>query len=154
MSIEFIEDPNNRIVYARIDNLENITRQAIRQGFFKLGNDLKKTANANILSRPKGGEVYVTRGPSGRRRRHRASAPDETHANRSGKLRRSLGYKIGGTSTLEFGYGVDKPAPDYGEFVEFGTSRMAPRPTLQIAINQTNRNAELFVSGAFQRLIR
>ena len=154
MSVQFKEDPKNKTVYLKIDNLGEITQRSIRQGFFMLGKDLKATANKNILSKPKGGKVYVTRGPSGRRRRHRASKPNETHANLSGTLRKSLGWKVKGSQSMEFGYGIVSPAPDYSKFVEFGTRRMAPRPSLQIAINQTNRNAELYFGNMFEKLTK
>jgi HK97 gp10 family phage protein len=119
-----------------------------------LGKDLKRTANKNILSKPKGGKVYIARTRGGRRRRHRSSAPGESHANRSGMLRRSLGWKVNGSKSMEFGYGVDKPAPDYGKFVEDGTFKMKPRPSLAIAVKQTNRNSELYVGQMFEKLTR
>lgn len=154
MSIQFKEDINNQKVYIKIDNLKDITARSIRQSFFMLGKDLKKTANKAILKRPKSGRVYIIRTAGGRRRRHRASAPGESHANMTGKLRRALGYKIRGSKTLEFGYGVEagNPAPDYGKYVEFGTGRMAPRPSLQNAMEETNRNAELYFGQQFERL--
>jgi len=154
MSVQFKEDPKNKTVYAKIDNLGDLTRRSIRQGFFMLGKDLKSTANKNILSKPKGGKVYVTRGRSGRRRRHKASAPGESHANRSGNLRRSLGWKVTGSKNLEFGYGVIGPAPDYAKFVEDGTMRMKPRPSLEIAVKQVNRSSELYVGQMFEKLTR
>jgi len=154
MSVQFKEDPKNKVVYAKIENLGKITSRSIRQGFFMLGKDLKRTANKNILSKPKGGKVYIARTRSGRRRRHRASAPGESHANRSGMLRRSLGWKVNGSKSMEFGYGVDKPAPDYGKFVEDGTFKMKPRPSLAIAVKQTNRNSELYVGQMFEKLTR
>lgn len=154
MSVQFKEDPGNKKVYARIDRLGEITSRSIRHGFFMLGKDLKATANKNILAKPKGGKVYVTRGRAGRRRRHRASSPGESHANRSGMLRRSLGWKVQGSKSMEFGYGVDKAAPDYGKFVEDGTAKMKARPSLGIAVKQTNRNSELYFGEMFRRQTR
>jgi hypothetical protein len=145
------EDRQNRQVYFRVDQLGPRTAQGIREGFFDLGKDLKAVADKEILRKPKRGRTYLVRGPSGRRRRHVASAPGETHANLSGKLRRSMGWRVQGASSLEFGYGVGyqaAPAPDYAAFVEEGTRRMAKRPSLGNAVNATTRNAErYFING-------
>ena len=154
MTVKIIEDLKNKKVYLKIDRLGEITRQSIRKSFYLLGKDLVRTTSKAILKKPKGGRVYIRVFKSGVRRRHRASAPGETHANMSGALRRSLGYKIGGSISLEFGYGVDKPAPKYGKWVEFGTRKMAARPSLQNAIQATSRNAETYVGNQFVRLVK
>ena len=142
--------PRNNIVLLKIDRGVEFTRRAIRQGFFQLGKDLKKTASDEILRKPKGGHVYVIRGAGGSRRRHVASAPGETHANLSGRLRRSLGWAVAGAEQLEFGY-MDGLIPNYAPFVEFGTSRMAARPSLQNAIGVTTRNAEVYFGAALAK---
>lgn len=139
------EDRQNKRVFLRVDQLGPRTKQGIREGFFEFGKDLKQTANKEILRRPKGGRTYIIRGPGGGRRRHVASAPGETHANRSGTLRRSMGWKVNGGRSMEFGYGVGyqaAPAPDYAGYVEDGTRKMAPRPSLGNAVKATERNAE------------
>jgi len=148
--IKVIEDSANRIAYLKLDRGVEFSRRAIRQGFFQLGKDLKKTANDEILRKPKGGHVYIIRGAGGSRRRHVASAPGETHANLSGKLRRSLGWAVQGSQQLEFGY-MDGLIPEYAPFVEFGTRRMAARPSLKNAIGTTTRNAEIYFSSALAK---
>lgn len=112
-----------------------ITRRGIRQGFFSMGDDFMRTLNNEVLRTPKTGRIYIRRTRSGRRRRHRASAPGESHANITGRLRRAADYKLGGMTQLNLGY-LDNP-PDYDGFVEFGTRRMRPRPTVQNTIRQT-----------------
>lgn len=154
MTVKFIPDLRNDKIFAQIDNIPEQTARSIRHGFFALGKDLKQTASKEILRKPKGGRTYIIRTPGGRRRRHVASAPGETHANLSGRLRRSLGYQINGHESMEFGYGVDKDAPEYGEFLEFGTRRMKPRPSLLNAINATTRNAENYFDSAFTRFVK
>lgn len=138
--IEFRESPGNDRVYKKIRDLDNLTKRAIRQGWFRLGDDWRRTANRQILAKDKTGKVYRVRGPSGRRRRHRSSSEGQSHANIRGKLRRSLGWKVRGSSELEVGYGVSGQAPEYGEYLEFGTRRMKPRPSIQNAIRSTIRN--------------
>jgi HK97 gp10 family phage protein len=125
---------------ARIRNLNKLTRSGVEFAAYTSGRGLVKTTSAEILKKPKGGRVYVRRDRSGRRRRHVASAPGETHANMSGELRRSLSFKVN-LQQIDFGYGVDKnDAPEYAEFVEFGTQKAAPRPSLQNGIKSERRN--------------
>ena len=154
MALEFVQDPRNRLVFTKIEQIPELTRRSIRQGWFMLGRDLKQTASKEILRKPKGGRTYIVRTAGGRRRRHVASAPGETHANLSGKARRSLGYQVSGYQSMEFGYGVDKDAPDYVGFLEDGTARMAARPSLLNAINATTRNAENYFNNEFNRLVK
>ncbi len=154
MTFRFIEDLDNKKVYVQIENLNNLTTQSIRKGFFALGKDLKITANREILRKPKSGRTYILRTRNGARRRHVASAPGETHANLSGKLRRSLSWQVSGSTQLEFGYGVGKDAPVYGKFLENGTRRMDPRPSLANAIRETNRNGEVYFKEEFKKLIK
>ena len=141
-------DTRSRQALLEATQLNRLTRRSIRHGWFALAQDLRRTANTEILRRPKGGRTYTIRSPSGRRRRHVASAPGETHANLSGTLRRSLGWIVRGHTGMEFGYGVDKPAPDYAR-IEDGWGRVRPRPSLLNAINATNRNAERYFIERF-----
>jgi HK97 gp10 family phage protein len=154
MTGAFVPDRRNKKVYAQINRLKPAMHRSVRHGFFDLGKDLRQTASQNILKRPKGGRTYIIRTRGGRRRRHVASAPGETHANLSGRLRRSLGWKVRGSSEMEFGYGVDKDTTEYAPFVEDGTRRMAARPSLKIAVNETTRNAENYFGRRFKDEIR
>jgi HK97 gp10 family phage protein len=152
---KWIEDRRNRRINELLkDPAANINR-SIRQGFFKLGRDLKAEANREILKGKKTGRVYYIRTASGRKRRHVSSAPGETHANIKGDLRRSIGWVVTGSKYLSFGYGVDPrgPAPEYGEWLEFGTTRMKARPTLQNAMTATERNAEVYFSRTWRNIM-
>ena len=148
----------NKETFARLEGLGDLTRKAIRQTWFRAGKDLKAEANREILRRPKSGRTYVIRSRAGRRRRHVASAPGETHANLSGKLRRALSWKVRGTDRMDFGYGVSTTAqndpPIYSQ-IEFGFGRVKARPTLKNAIDATQRNIERhFVEEMDRRLKR
>lgn len=129
----------NKKHLATLARTEKIVRISIRHAWFELGKNLKSEANQEILRRPKSGRVYVVRDPSGRRRRHVASASGETHANLSGRLRRSISWKVHGEDSMVFGYGVSvtgkNKSPRYDEYVEFGTRNMGPRPSLENAID-------------------
>ena len=119
------------------DVLEHLEKTSTKQNpilhrmWASFGRDLVKTTNQEILRRPKSGRVYLIRLKNGTRRRHVASAPGETHANMSGTLRKSLGYKVKGIERMDFGYGAsNKVVPKHAIFVEKGTKNMKARPSL------------------------
>ncbi len=134
------QNRENEIVYRETDQMPTRIQQVFRRGFLDLMRALKKRANHEILHGKKTGRVYRVRLPSGRMKNHRSSAAGETHANLSGRLRKSLSWKVYGWERADFGYGVavleSQAAPRYAPFVEFGTSRMAPRPSLMNAIEK------------------
>lgn len=135
-----IIDPASRKAVALIKNLRKLTKEGIEYAAWQSAKQLQQETSQQILKAPKSGKVYIRRDSAGRGRRHIASAPGETHANRSGALRRSLAFKVN-SSEIEFGYGVTRSdAPDYAWFVEFGTRKMGARPSLQNGINSQRRN--------------
>ncbi len=149
--MEFTESRSNRETYIKIDNLDQVTRRSIRHGFFALGRDLKTTVSKEILRKPKAGRTYIRKDRAGRRRRHVASAPGETHANMTGLTRRSLGWQVRGHQSLEFGYGVSgPPAPEYAGALEFG-GKNEPRPSLQNGMKAVERNSILYFTERFGR---
>lgn len=122
-----------------------LTAFGIRKAWFDVGKDLKDEANKEMLKKPRQGRVYFIRTASGRRRRHVASRPFETHANLSGTLRRSMGWKVTGIE-LRFGYGLlNNDAPPYARAIEFGakfkTHRLEKRPSLLNSIKANRRNS-------------
>ena len=150
-SIKLTDPSGAESVFLSLEGIEGGFRKAIRKGFIALGRDLKAEADREILRKPKRGRVYFVRSRSGRPRRHVASAPGETHANLSGDLRRSIQWRTFGDELL-FGYGIrDNSEPLYAPFVEFGTSRMAARPSLANAVNVTQREAEVNFRRALER---
>jgi hypothetical protein len=84
------------------------------------------------------GRVYHLSNPP---RIHQASAPGEPFATDLGRLKGSYNWQVGvqGTSPyVDIGTNVE-----YAPYLEFGTSRMAPRPTLRPAIElERDRIAE------------
>ena len=150
MSIQVINPSGNERVFAKLEDAVPAGNRASRQAWFVLGKDLKAEANRAILAKNKTGRVYIIRSAGGRRR-HRASAPGQSHANLTGELRRSLSWRVFGHDSMDFGYGARGGAPRYAKFVELGTTRMDPRPTLQNALDASARNAELaFVTNLFR----
>ena len=126
----FVLKPTDRRVIKKLIGLDNLVKQGIRQGMFDSGHGLIKSASTEILRKPKSGRTYIIRDKSGRKRRHVASAPGETHANLTGAARRSLSFQLQGVTSFEFGYGVSAGtnAPDYVAELE------ETRPSLQNAI--------------------
>ncbi len=142
MTVKFIKGRQNERVFGRIEGIEKLTKRGLRQGMFRAGQTLRSEANRAILNDPKTGIIYVRKIAGGRRRRHRSSAPGETHANLTGTLRKSLSFQLRGSKEIEFGYGVSsgKVAPEYAGAIEFGTTRMKARPTLKNALNSQQGN--------------
>ena len=141
-------------VLAKLEGVEKASRRGIRAAWFQYAKDLKAEANRAILAKDKAGRVYIIRDRAGRRRRHRASAPGQSHANRTGALRRSLSWQVFGDTQMDFGYGASATtagAPRYAKFVEEGTSRMEARPSLENAVSATQANLERAFLGAVFR---
>lgn len=129
----------NARVFRELGEVVLRTNRAIRMMWFDLGDELLNRAQTEILKGRKTGRVYLIRGRSAggatRVRRHRSSAPGETHANLSGELRRAVSWKVHGNGDMSFGYGLTRSSPLYDVFVEFGTSRMGARPSLGNAVD-------------------
>lgn len=138
-------DPKSRTGVKTLKNLDRLTRSGIEYAAYSIAVQMRKTTNKEILRKPKGGKTYFIRTQNGARRRHVASAPYETHANMTGRLRKSLGFRVS-FRELEFGYGVQvrEKAPFYAKFVEFGTRKMAPRPSLKNGINASDRDMQSY----------
>lgn len=153
---------NSRKVIRRLKKTEKSFKLAVRRGLFAWAKDLKKTASDEIKRKPKSGETYYIRDRAGRSRRHVASAPGESHANLSGKTRKSLSWKVNGSSTLDFGYGVatnkSNPPTEWGVYLEEGTKvkgkwRMYPRPSIKNAIVTTLPRADTHFKRELEEIL-
>jgi len=132
-------DPRSKKAIQKFEGLNKLTRFAVERASFFSGRDLVKNTSNEILKKNKRGKLYMIKTKSGRTRRHRASAPEQTHANITGATRRSLSFKVQGYE-LEFGYGVDKgDATEQAEFLENGTSKMEARPSLFNGIKSSRK---------------
>lgn len=135
-------DSRSQKTVVKIHRLKRLTKDAVEYGAYTSGIGLVKTTSADIIRKPKGGRVYIRRDAAGRKRRHVASAPGETHANLTGATRRSLGFKVRGNE-LEFGYGVFRnDAPAWARRLELGPKGEpnAARPSLRNNIRAARRN--------------
>jgi HK97 gp10 family phage protein len=129
---------NNQRIYFKIKSIEHNVKRGIRQGYYNLGKQLKKYLSDKMLEKPKHGRVYLIKRGS-RYVKHTASAPWEYAANMTGKLRRSIDFKVHGYQQLEFGQKMP-----YAKYIERGTSKMEPRKNLRAAIKDNLGNARMY----------
>ena len=95
-------DRNSQKAMLKLKNIDKLTKAGIRNAFYLLGRDLVATAKQRILSKEKSGRIYrINRGQ--RTINHRASAPGESPASITGKLWRSLDFRVNGADNMTFG---------------------------------------------------
>ena len=151
MSVKLIMKNHDRLILA-INDIAGSTEKGARQGLYKVGRILKATANKNILEKPKAGKTYfIRRGRSGRRFKHVASAAGESFANKSGAARKTLGFDVRGSSSVEFGFRRNA-ATDYVSILE--NEKQLNRPTLKIAIKQNQRNAVKLLEDEIRKAMK
>jgi len=123
--LEIVSDTGNKRFFGSVLNLKKHTRTGIKRAFHKSGQQLKNSFKAEVKFGLKTGRFYG---------QHQASAAWESPANLSGKYHDSIDFNVSGVE-LRFG----NTAP-YAGYLEFGTSRMKPRPGLSNAIVDQERN--------------
>jgi HK97 gp10 family phage protein len=133
MTIRIKEDKDNKVTFAIIDDLGGNTEISLRHALIEIGQDGRREIRRLIRTGPKTGRTYAG---------HRASAPDEAPAERTGKLSKSISYRTRGVQQVTIGDTVD-----YGLWLEDGTRRMKPRPHVSKAIeNKAKDTLQSFVS--------
>lgn len=142
--------PGNKKAFKSVRDAPEITRRAIRQAFFRSGRQHMAELSQQMLARDKEGRIYIRRGPKGGRRQHRASAPGQTAANRSGNMRRGRGFQLSGVDQMEFGI---RGAP-YAAFLERGTKNIKPRPSLGNTVNAMQKNTHNNFVDSMKRELR
>lgn len=128
-----------------IESAENIaanTRFGVEKALWRSGKDVHAEFNRQVLAKDKTGRLYIRRTKSGARRRHIASAPGETPANRTGAYRKAFGFSVDGAHQLTIGVEAIGNGPDgkYPLWLEVGTRRMKSRPGLANSIQASERN--------------
>lgn len=129
-----------------IKNLSKVAKEALAEGFEKMGAGLVRTLENSTLNEPKFGREYRVNDKSGVKRLHRASAPDQTPALITGNYFESAFYKPHGANGLEFGN-----TAEYAEFLELGTDKMEARPGLLNSIESSTRNSRLYLEEALDK---
>lgn len=140
------EGSSNKEVFLSLDNIEDNTRLGIRAGFFRLGRLLRQNLRKEVGKKNKTGRIYAnSRTKTGRKRRHRASAPGQTPAKLSGTYQKNIGFQIKGSESLEFGI---RDGADYAKFLEDGTKNMEPRPGIRNTVKDTEKDAQRFFESS------
>lgn len=125
--IEINEASTNDAYLLKIMLAKQATDIALNAAWKEVGELVTNKLRYIIRNGPRTGRVYTFKG-----RKHQASAPGEAPANRTGRLARSVGYKASGHHTLVVG-----EEAEYAGWLENGTKKMAKRPHLTVAVNET-----------------
>lgn len=136
MSIGIYPTHDTQQVLIKIKNLPNVPKRASRRALYEYGSLLRKKLRDDIKDKNKSGKVYTIYRRGKRKRTYTSSAPFETPANRTGKLRNSTEFKVEGDYRMRFGY---DNSVDYGKYLEKGTSKMLPRTGLKNTIDKTQK---------------
>lgn len=153
---------------AKTKMLDDLFEKGIRQGGYLSGRDLVAFASKKILEKPKSGRTYLIKTRSGRRRHVASNAdtsPPEFPANLSGALRRSLSFRVKGSSELIFGAGDTKSntgqASQYARILEEGgqagrgrKAKIKPRRYLRQTIDANQRNITKHIENEVIKLIK
>jgi len=121
--IKVNEGKDNKKVINAFMKLPAETERQMRRGMYISGKMLTSDLKKNITKRGRSGKVYqIYRGLGGRLlkkpRRHQASTPSELPAVISGDYRASIGFKVLGSSKMEFGSGGNNKARNYSDYLE------------------------------------
>jgi len=104
-------------------------KKGAMKGFWYAGKDIQKTIQERIKDKSaKTGRFYLYKG-----RRHQASAPGEYPANRSGTLRKSIGFEVKTSESLIVG---SRGNIKYPTFLELGTKKMSKRSYLDRTVKE------------------
>ena len=135
----------------KLGKLNNNTKKEIRRALFDIGRDMKKDA-LELIDSPKTGRTYRIR-IGGQIVEHIASAPGEAPAIITGRLRRSIRYKVIGGNMLEFA-SYDTPYAKYLEYADLinesgqGSKNIEPRPFLSAAFKKNSAYFAQKLKGA------
>lgn len=116
---------------------------ALKNALNGIGSEVVNLTSRYIHNGPKTGRVYNFRGSE-----HQASAPGESPASRTGRLARSGDYEVRNHQEMTVGL-----SEDYAKYLEDGTRRMKPRPSLGRAVRAKARDTERAILEAVQREI-
>lgn len=151
----YIDENHSEIRFREFQDIQGDVEEVMRRGWFNYLEALKRRANKEILKKNKRGRVYRVKIKGGYRR-HKSSMSPQSHANLHGELRRSLSWKVIGWDVGRFGYGIStnkkNAAPKYAPYVEGGTRKMRPRPSLHNAVNR--EDVEPHWDKAFDQVFR
>ena len=141
--IKVIENPENKKTMDALMRLPAETERQMRRGLYNSGKILSDDLKKEITKKGRSGRVYqIYTGLGGRLlkkpKNHRASTPNEMPAVISGDYRKSIGFRVLGSSKMEFGSGGYGKAVDYAEYLENRNQPLGK--TVRKLKNQVNTN--------------
>jgi HK97 gp10 family phage protein len=121
-----------RITWTPEEAIAGVQRGAFA-GVLKAANEVRNEVLRLIQQTPKTGRLYQRRGVT-----HQASAPGEAPASDTGNLVRNITVEV--DPSIMSATVVSNDA--YAELLEFGTTKMAPRPYMRAALDSMKDTIE------------
>ncbi len=123
MTFKLIIGSETKKTLLDLSRMPQEVKRGIRRGAYLIGKELVKETRERINDKPKGGRTYkIYKGIGGRSlnrpRLHKASAPNEAPAVITGRLRKTIDFKVRGSKSLEFGAGSSQVK--YARILEVG----------------------------------
>lgn len=142
IKVDIVGRGGNVQAFESAENIAAKTRFGIEKALWHSGKDIQGEFNRQVLAKNKTGRLYIRRTRGGAKRKHRASAPGETPANRTGAYRKAFSFNVDGAHQLKVGIAAVDNGSDgkYPLYLEVGTSRMKPRPGLRNAVSASERS--------------
>ena len=116
-------------IQANLNKISTAAKQLISHAVFKGVADVEKEAKMSIQRGGKSGIVYQRYSP---KRTHRSSAPGEPPASDTGFLVNSIKRKM----DMDKLGGEIRSRAAYSKYLEYGTSKMMPRPYMFPALEK------------------
>ena len=126
----------------QLENLESAMEKPLEEVLFGGGQLIRSEAVKSIQTGAKSGIMYQKYNP---RRQHRASAPGQAPASDTGNLVSKIRVKQKNPNTTQVESGAD-----YSAFLEYGTSKMQPRPFLFPAFEKSRAK---ITQAVFNRVV-
>lgn len=134
---------------ASAQKVQNAVRDEMRIGLYSSGNEVVAEAVKSIKGGGKTGRIYKRRSVF-----HQASSPGQSPAADTGTLDRSIRAELSATdlSVKVVALAVPKNGKiNYAYELEFGNSRIAPRPFFQPALEKKRAWIKARLQEAFRR---
>ena len=116
-------------IKANLNKISTAAKQLISHAVFKGVADVEKEAKMSIQRGGKSGIVYQRYSP---KRTHRSSAPGEPPASDTGYLVNNIKRKM----DMDKLGGEVRSRANYSKYLEYGTSKMMPRPYMFPALEK------------------
>lgn len=152
IKLDIVSPAGNKRAINSAENIAAHTRHGIEFALWRSGKDIQAEFSRQVLAKNKTGNLYIRRIKGGARRRHIASAPGETPANRTGAYRKGFSFSVDGAHQLRVGIEAigSGPSSKYPLYLEVGTSRMQPRPGLGNSIRASERDILRNLAGGIE----